>query len=445
MKPKQRSMTQGTIWKEMILFSIPLLIGNLFQQLYNTVDSVVVGNYVGYDALAAVGASAPLGNLIIGLFMGISAGAGILVSRYYGARKDKDLSETVHTFYLFSLVVGFLLSFVGYFLSPLLLSLLGTPDNVLREAVIYLQIYFIGILGLVIYNTGSGILRSVGDSKRPLIYLIVSSIINVVLDLVFVLVFKMGIEGVAYATLIAQGTSAILVSIHLFKSVDVYGMKLQTLTIHNDKLREIVRLGIPTGIQQMVVSFSNVIVQGYVNGFGGYAVAGFTAANKFNSILSLPTDTFSLTITTFTGQNLGAGRKDRVSQGLSFVMKLTITVLIIMGIPTYIAAPQLISLFSSEPEVIRYGVSMLHIMIPFYPVLAITMLLSGALRGSGLTMAPMFIMVFSYTIARQIFLFFVMRLSHSVDWVYWSYSVTWTLSTILTYWYDKKSNWLELA
>lgn len=445
MKTKQRSMTEGTIWKEIILFSIPLLIGNLFQQLYNTVDSVVVGNYVGESALAAVGASSPLGNLIIGLFMGISAGAGILVSRYFGARKDKDLSETVHTFYLMSLIMGLVLTVVGFILSPLLLNLLGTPESVMHEAVIYLKIYFAGILGLVIYNTGSGILRAVGDSRRPLIYLIVSSLINVVLDLVFVLSFGMGIEGVAYATLIAQGTSAILVSIHLFKTQDVYGMKWSSMTMHAGKLKEIIRLGIPTGIQQMVVSFSNVLVQGYMNGFGGFAVAGFTAANKFNSILSLPTDTFSLTITTFTGQNLGARQKDRVQQGLSFVMRFTIITLIIMGIPTYIAAPHLIALFSSNPEVIDYGVRMLHIMIPFYPVLAVTMLLSGVLRGSGLTIAPMVIMVFSYTIARQIFLFFAMKISVNVDWVFWSYSVTWALSTMLTYWYHKKSNWLETA
>lgn len=445
MKTHQRSMTTGSIWKQMILFSIPLLIGNLFQQLYNTVDSVVVGNYVGSDALAAVGASAPLSNLIIGLFMGVSAGAGILVSRYFGGKKDEDLKKTVHTFYLFSLIVGVLLTFVGYYFSPLMLSLLGTPESVMKESVVYLQIYFKGILGLVIYNTGSGILRAVGDSRRPLIYLIISSIINVVLDLVFVLNFHMGIEGVAYATLIAQGTSAILVSIHLFSVKNVYGLTLKDVKIDQTKLKEIMRLGIPTGIQQTVVSFSNVMVQGYVNAFGGYAVAGFTAANKFNSILSLPTDTFALTITTFTGQNLGANRKDRVEEGLSFVMKFTFVLLIIMGIPTFIAAPQLISLFSSDPEVIAYGVSMLQIMVPFYPILAITMLLSGALRGSGLTMTPMIIMVFSYTVARQIFLWIMMRISHQVEWVYWSYSVTWTLSTILTYWYHKKSNWLKEA
>lgn len=445
MKTKQRSMVSGTIWKEVILFSIPLLIGNLFQQLYNTVDSVVVGNYVGSDALAAVGASAPLGNLIIGLFMGISAGAGILVSRYFGAKKEKDLKETVHTFYLFSLIVGILLTVVGYIISPLLLEMLGTPESVMREAIVYLQIYFAGILGLVIYNTGAGILRAVGDSKRPLVYLIISSVINVVLDLVFVLNFHMGIEGVAYATLIAQGTSAILVSIHLFKTTDVYGLRWASIKMHQDKLIEIVRLGIPTGIQQMVVSFSNVLVQGYINGFGGYAVAGFTAANKFNSILSLPTDTFSLTITTFTGQNLGARQKERVTQGLSFVFKITMVILVVMGIPTFLAAPQLIRMFSDQPEVIDYGVRMLHIMIPFYPILAITQLLSGALRGSGLTMTPMIIMVFSYTIARQIFLFFMMRISVNVDWVYWSYSATWALSAILTIWYHRKSNWLELA
>lgn len=445
MKTKKRSMTQGSIWKEIIMFSIPLLIGNLFQQLYNTVDAVVVGNYVGDSALAAVGASAPLSNLIIGLFMGISTGAGILVSRYFGARKEDDLSETVHTFYLLSLVVGLVLTVVGFFISPLLLELLGTPDSILHEANVYLKIYFVGILGLVIYNTGSGILRAVGDSRRPLIYLIISSIINVVLDLVFVLQFNMGIEGVAYATLIAQGTSAILVSIHLFKTDEVYGTSVSKLTFHSDKLKEIIRLGVPTGIQQMVVSFSNVMVQGYINNFGGYAVAGFTAANKFNSILSLPTDTFSLTITTFTGQNLGARHKDRVKKGLSFVLRFTIVLLILMGIPTFIAAPQLISLFSSNPEVIDYGVRMLQIMIPFYPILAVTLLLSGALRGAGIAIAPMVIMVFSYTVARQVFLFFMMGISRNVDWVYWSYSVTWALSTILTYWYHKKSNWLEQA
>ena len=445
MKTKQRSMTEGVIWKELVLFSIPLLIGNLFQQLYNTVDSVIVGNYVGHNALAAVGASNPLSRLIIGFFMGISAGAGILVSRYFGGRKEEDLSETIHTFYLFSIIFGVLLTFIGLYMSPILLNWLGTPVEIMNEATIYLRIYFLGVLGLVIYNSGSGILRAVGDSKNPLIYLAITSVINVVLDLVFVLVFDMGIAGVAYATLIAQGVSAILVTLHLMRISDVYQLDLKAMRINLVKLSEIVRLGLPAGIQQTVVSFSNVMVQSYVNGFGEFAVAGFTAADKFNGFLGLPTDTFSLTVTTFTGQNLGAGNKKRVKIGLRTTLIMCIGILIAVGIPTYIAAPQLISLFSSEPSVIAYGVRMLHIMIPFYPTLAITLVMAGALRGSGSTFVPMVILVFSFTIVRQVFLFVMMQVSVNIDWVFWSYSATWVVSALLTYIYHKKSNWLERA
>lgn len=445
MKTKQRSMTQGNIWKEIILFSIPLLIGNLFQQLYNTVDSLVVGNYVGENALAAVGASNPLSGLIIGFFMGISTGAGILVSRYFGGKKEKDLNETIHTFIMFSLITGVVLTFVGLFMSPILLRWLGTPTEIFNEASVYLKIYFMGVLGLVIYNAGSGILSAVGDSKNPLIYLIIASIINVVLDLVFVIIFKMGIEGVAYATLIAQATSAILVIRHLLKIDDLYKVELKHLRINLEKLSEIVRLGIPTAIQSTVVSFSNVIVQSYINGFGASAVAGFTAADKFNAIMGLPTNTFSLTITTFTGQNLGAGRKDRVKEGIKATMVMTIVILILLGIPTYLAAPQLISIFSKEVNVINYGVRMLRIMLPFYPILAITFILSGALRGSGSTLVPMIIMVFSFTVLRQIFLFIMMKLHYSIDWIYWSYSVTWFASALLSLLYYRYTDWLSKA
>lgn len=445
MKTKQASMTQGVIWKEILLFSIPLLIGNLFQQLYNTVDSIVVGNYVGENALAAVGASNPLGRLIIGFFMGISAGAGILVARYYGAKKKEDLSETLHTFLLFSFIIGIFLTLIGLILSPVLLSWLKTPQAIMNEATVYLRIYFIGVMGLVIYNAGSGILGAVGDSRHPLIYLIIASIINVVLDLVFVIQFNMGIEGVAYATLIAQAVSAILVIRHLLKIDDIYQIHMNKMKLHSEKLIHIVKLGIPTGIQSTVVSFSNVLVQSYINGFGASAVAAFTAADKFNAFLSLPIDTFSLTITTFTGQNLGAQKKDRVNKGIKTTLLMTLGVLILVGIPTFFIAPNLISIFSKEAAVIDYGSRMLRIMIPFYPVLAITLLLAGALRGSGSTFVPMIIMVFSFTIVRQIFLFIMMKINHTIDWVYWSYSVTWFVSALITLYYYYKSNWLEKA
>ena len=445
MKTKQRSMTKGIIWKELVVFSIPLLVGNLFQQLYNTVDSIVVGNYVGESALAAVGASNPLSNLIIGFFMGISAGAGILVSRFFGANKEEDLSETIHTFILFSIITGIALTVIGMYASPILLRWLGTPKEIFDEASIYLRIYFLGVIGLVIYNAGSGILGAVGDSKRPLMFLIIASIINIVLDLVFVIVFKMGIAGVAFATLIAQAVSAFLVVRHLMSIDHGYKIDFDLLRINTEKLSAIVRLGIPAAIQSTVVSFSNVMVQSYINGFGASAVAGFTAADKFNAIMGLPTNTFSLTITTFTGQNLGANQKERVRKGIRLTMIMTITTLILLAVPTFITAPSLISIFSKDPVVIDYGVRMLRIMIPFYPTLAVTFILSGALRGAGSTFVPMIIMVFSFTILRQIFLFIMMRINPSIDWIYWSYSVTWFASALLSMIYYKYSDWLNKA
>lgn len=442
---KKTSMTEGVIWKEMLLFSIPLLIGNLFQQLYNTVDSFVVGNYVGEEALAAVGASTPLSNVIIGLFMGISTGAGILISRYFGAKKDEELHDSIHTFIAFSLIVSVFLTFFGSVMSPIFLGWIKTPANIMEPATLYLRVYFWGVTGLVIYNSGAGILRAIGDSRNPLIYLCISSLINVSLDLLFVIVFDMGILGVAVATLIAQLTSAILVWIHLLRVEDIYQLKMADIRIHRDKLYEIIRLGIPTGIQQTVVSFSNVLVQSYINAFGSAAVAGFSAADKFNAFLSMPTQSFSLTITTFTGQNLGAGRKDRIMEGVRTALILAVGIVIVIGIPTFIYADQLIAFFSPEPMVIMYGARMLRIMVPFYFALSTTSILSGALRGAGLTMVPMIIMISCFTILRQIFLFIMMRINHSIDWVYWSYSVTWISSMVLTLLYSKASQWLEKA
>ena len=445
MKTKQRSMTQGVIWKEIILFSIPLLIGNLFQQLYNTVDSFVVGKFVGDNALAAVGASNPLANLIIGFFMGIAAGAGIVISRYFGAKKIEELRDSISTFIAFSFLVSLALTFLGLFMSPILLRWLGTPEIILDQAVVYLQIYFWGIMGLVMYNSGAGILRAIGDSKTPLLYLIVSSVINVSLDLFFVIVLDLGIQGVAYATLIAQASSAVLVMIHLTRIDPAYRFSFKRMKLHPNHLYDIVRLGVPTGIQQMVVSFSNVLVQSYVNQFGSLAVAGFTAADKYNGFLGMPTQTFALTITTFTGQNLGAGKKERVGKGIRLTLSMAIGILIFLGIPTYIAAPTLISIFSDNPEVINYGTMMLRIMLPAYPILAITQVLLGSMRGAGSTFIPMLIMVFSFTVVRQIFLFVMFKISMDISWVYWSYSFTWVISAILALVYSKKSQWLEKA
>lgn len=442
---KSRSMTTGVIWKQILIFSLPLLLGNVFQQLYNTVDSFVVGNYVGNEALAAVGASNPLINLIIGFFMGISTGSGILIARYYGGKKQDELERSIHTFIAFSLIVGILLTVVGLILSPTLLIWLKTPSDVMPQAVLYLRVYFWGVLFLVIYNAGSGILRAVGNSRNPLYYLAVSSVINVVLDFVFVLGFGMDILGVALATFIAQFVSAILVIYHLVKTEDVYKLVFKNIRIDKEMLVGIVRLGIPTGIQQTVVSFSNVLVQSYINSFGANAMAAYSAADRFKAFIGMPTNALSLTITTFTGQNLGAGRKDRVQKGITATVWIAMVAVILLGIPTVIYAKELISLFSKSSEVINFGARQLRIVVPFYTFLTITSILSGALRGSGLTIVPMFIMIFSFTILRQVFLFFAMKISGSMDMIFWSYAVTWFAAMVMTLIYYKKTDWIEKA
>lgn len=442
-KSRSRSMTEGVIWKKIILFSIPLLIGNIFQQLYSTVDSYVVGNYVGDDALAAVGASIPLINLLISFFMGISTGAGILVARYYGGSKHEEVSETVHTFMAFSIVVSIFLTIVGLLLSPHILRWLKTPQEIMPQAILYLRVYFWGSLFLIVYNSGSGILRAVGDARNPLIYLVVSSVINITLDLLFVIRFKMGILGVAVATFIAQMVSAIMVVIHLMRIDDSYQLVFEKLHFHMDKLYEIIRLGIPTGVQQTVVSFSNVLVQSYVNSFGELAMAAVSAADKFNAFLSMPINSFNLAITTFTGQNLGAGKNERVLKGIHTTIFIAMITIIIVGIPTYLYAEQLISVFSTNPTVMAYGARQLRIMLPFYTFLSVNNILSGALRGAGKTAVPMVIMITSFTVIRQLFLFIGMRMNRSIDVVFWSYSVTWAISSILTITYYRMSRWAD--
>lgn len=286
---KSGLMTEGTIWKQLLLFSVPLLLGNLFQQMYNAVDSIVVGNYIGPQALAAVGSSAPVINLLVSIFMGISVGAGVIISRYFGARNIENLQDSIHTSLAFSIAAGIIMTIVGVLLSPLILQWIGTPQDVMGNSVLYLRIYFCGILSVLVYNMGSGILRAVGDSKNPLYFLIVSSITNIILDLLFVVVLKMGIAGVGWATLISQTISAILTLILLIKTKQEYKVTLKKIRFHKERLIEIIRLGLPSGIQNGVVSFSNVIVQSNINAFGSVAMAGCGAYTKIDGFAILPT------------------------------------------------------------------------------------------------------------------------------------------------------------
>ena len=444
MASKQRGlMTSGVIWKELLLFSIPLLLGNLFQLLYNTVDSIVVGNFVGHQALAAVGASTPLINMLIGFFMGVAAGAGVLVSRFFGARKLEELHIAGHTFVAFTFLFGVLMMVAGITLTPLFLQWMGTPADIMDMAVLYLRIYFLGIIPTMLYNSGAGILQAVGDSRRPLCFLTIASVLNIILDLVFVIQLNMGVAGVAWATLIAQTVSCILVAVTLLRSKESYQIIPKKIRIDKPMLMQIVRLGIPSGLQQMIVSFSNVLVMSYVNRFGSAAIAGFSSANKFDNFLGLPVNSFMLAITTFVGQNMGAKQIERVKKGINTCMFMGIGIVIAIGIPAYLFSDLCIRMFSQEADVIYYGSWMMRTLVPFYSILNIAQVLTGAVRGTGNTTVPMLINVFYYCIIRQVFLAVAMMFVNSIVVVFWSYPLTWTLSAVTLFIYYKRGSWLK--
>ena len=444
MASKQRGlMTSGVIWKELLLFSIPLLLGNLFQLLYNTVDSIVVGNFVGHQALAAVGASTPLINMLIGFFMGVAAGAGVLVSRFFGARKLEELHIAVHTFVAFTFLFGVLMMVAGITLTPLFLQWMGTPADIMDMAVLYLRIYFLGIIPTMLYNSGAGILQAVGDSRRPLCFLTIASVLNIILDLVFVIQLNMGVAGVAWATLTAQTVSCILVAVTLLRSKESYQIIPKKIRIDKPMLMQIVRLGIPSGLQQMIVSFSNVLVMSYVNRFGSAAIAGFSSANKFDNFLGLPVNSFMLAITTFVGQNMGAKQIERVKKGINTCMFMGIGIVIAIGIPAYLFSDLCIRMFSQEADVIYYGSWMMRTLVPFYSILNIAQVLTGAVRGTGNTTVPMLINVFYYCIIRQVFLAVAMMFVNSIVVVFWSYPLTWTLSAVTLFIYYKRGSWLK--
>lgn len=440
---KKGLMTEGSIAKQILFFSIPLLIGNMFQLLYNTIDSLVVGRYVGKVALAAVGASSPLINLLVSFFMGLSVGAGVIISRYFGAKKDDDLKQSTHTFVVFSFVCGVVLSVFGIFFSKYFLVMMKTPVDVLQSASEYLEIYFLGSIFVCLYNAGTGILQSVGDSKRPLYFLGISSIINIVLDLIFVRNFNMGVVGVALATFIAQAVSCILIMFVLFKSKENYGLDFKNLKINFFVLKDIIRIGIPAGLQGVIVSYSNVVVQAYVNNFGSAAIAGFSSATKFDNFLALPVNSFALAITTFSGQNLGSKLYDRVRHGVNITLAMSISIVVFLGIFVIIFADNCIMLFSNDIDVIKNGAQFIRIMCPFYIALCVHQVYSGALRASGRSVIPMVISVLCFVFIRQIFLSVFMNIYKNMAIVGFGYSVTWTLAGIISFIYYHTSKWIE--
>lgn len=441
-RENQVAMTEGVIWKQLLYFSIPLLLGNLFQQLYNTVDSVVVGNFVGSQALAAVGSSNSLINLIIGMSMGIGTGAGVIISQYYGAGEKEKLQWAVHTSVALSLIGGVLLTLIGVRFSPLLLKWMGTPEDVMPNSVSFLRIFFSGSIFNLVYNMGAGILRAVGDSKRPLYYLGVSSVVNIVLDLLFVAVFKMGTAGAGIATVIAQAVSSVLVVRALMKTRESHRLILSRIAIDKRMMVRILKLGIPTGIQQSIISLSNVVVQANVNVYGAAAMAGFGAYTKIDGFAMLPLQSFCLASTVFTGQNIGAGKAKRVKQGILQGIFISLGYTALISTFLYFYAEPLLKIFSPDRDVIAYGTSSMVILLPFYWTMAIHQILMGSIRGSGRTMVSMMIGVGNMCLLRMVYINFLVPFFPSFEAVMWCYPITWVTTMLMDCIYSIKAKWI---
>jgi putative MATE family efflux protein len=438
-KKRDVDMTEGNITRHIISFALPLLIGNLFQQLYNTVDTWVVGNYVSNEAYSAVGTVGPIINMLIGFFLGLSSGAGVVISQYYGARQHDKVQETVHTAILMTLIIGVVFTAIGIVMIPLMLKLINMPATVIGEATTYLSIYFAGLLGLMLYNIGAGILRAVGDSQRPFYFLVVCAVLNTILDLVFVLVFDMGVAGVALATILSQAISAILILITLIRSDSCIHLDIRKLKIHFPMLRKIFKVGIPAALQMAITSFSNIFVQSYINFFGENCMSGWTTYAKVDQLLFLPMQSISLASTTFMGQNLGKNQVQRARKGVTVSLLLAMVSTVVLMIPVLLFSPQIVAFFNDKPEVVEYGSMLLRWLSPFYILCCFNQIYSGALRGAGNTKAPMIIMLTSFVAFRQVYLFVMARLCNEIIPIAMSYPAGWLLCSLLTAIYYHKA------
>lgn len=439
---KSTVMTEGSIWKKILFFSIPLILGNLFQQLYNTVDSIIVGNYIGSEALAAVGSSGSLINLLIGFCIGASAGAGVVIAQFYGAQDGEGVRKAVHTTIAIAIAAGAVLTVVGIVATPILLKAMGTPQEVFDQASIYLKVYFGGILFSVVYNMSAGILNAVGNSKRSLVYLMIAATSNIFLDLLFVVVLKMGIVGAAIATDISQLLSCIFIILFLVRSEDVYRVKLKDIRCYDNLLGKILKIGLPTGVQNIVISLSNVIAQSSVNSFGAVAMAGFAAYIKVDGFNILPVLSFSMAATTFVGQNVGAGRLDRVKKGMYVSVAMGIIYTVCTGILLLAFAPQVIGVFTQNGKVVEYGVYIMKFFCPFYWMLGILHILAGTIRGTGKTMQAMVVFLFSLCIFRVLWIWGAMSVSHKIGGVMLGYPLSWLVGLVMILIYVWKGNWM---
>lgn len=434
-------MTEGSIPKAIVRFALPIFWGNLFQQLYNIVDALIVGNFVGKNALAAVTSSGTLIFLMVGLFSGVFIGAGVVIARYFGAQEHEKVSDAIHTTAAFGLSAGAFLTVVGVLLTPTLLRLINTPADVLPNSILYFRIYFGGAMSLVLYNTASGIFQALGDSKHPLYYLILSSMLNVLLDLLFVAVFHWGIAGAAFATILAQTVSVCLAWWRLTHMEGPYRVQIKKIRFHKGMLGQVLNMGIPSGIQNSVISIANIIVQANINSYGADAMAGCGAYAKIQGFAFLPITSFALALTTFVGQNLGAKQVDRAKRGARFGIFSSVILAELMGVLIYLFAPYLIAAFNGSEEVVAFGALQAHTDSLFYFLLAFSHAASGVLRGAGRSIIPMLVMMVCWCAIRITYISIITTIVPDIVAIFWAYPMTWCLSSIAFVFFLLKGDW----
>lgn len=443
MENQRKSLTEGSIWKGILLFALPVFLGNVFQQLYNAFDAWCVGNYIGDDALAAVSSSGSLIFMMVSFFNGLSMGAGVVIARAFGARQHDEMRKAIHTAIAFGLVTGAALTVVGVALTPTILRWMGTPAEVLPQSITYFRYYFCGGLFIVMYNIFVGILHAVGDSRHPLYYLIISATVNVVLDLLFVAGLGLGVGSAAIATTISQGISALLCCIHLLRTKEVYRIAAKEIRFHKKSLMDIVRYGLPSGVQNSVIALANVVVQSNINSFGKAAMAGCGSYSKLEGFVFLPVTCFTQALSTFVGQNLGAGKHGRVKKGVGFGIACCCILSELIGICCYFLAPQLIGFFSETQEAIDFGVSHMRTICLFYFLLAFSHCIASIMRGAGKATVPMFTMLGCWCLFRVTYITIAVKLVNRLTTVSWAYPITWTLSSIVFLIYFLKVDWIH--
>lgn len=430
--PSRNQITEGVIWKQLLLFFFPILFGTFFQQLYNTVDAIIVGRFVGKEGLAAVGGSAAMIiNLLVGFFVGLSSGATVIISQFYGARQQAKVSQAVHTAVAFSIAGGLVIMAIGLVSAPAALRAMGTPQETMEDSILYLRIYFMGLIGNLLYNMGAGILRAIGDSKRPLYFLIAGCLTNIVLDIVLVLFFKMGVAGAAWATIISQLVSAVLVVMTLLKTDDMYRLSLKDIRMNPNMLLRIIQIGLPAGLQSVMYSASNIIIQSSVNSLGTDIVAAWTAYGKIDVIYWTIINAFGISITTFVGQNFGAGKLDRVYKGVRVCLGISAGATIFLSTVLYGFGQYIYLLFTTDAGVIEKGVEILHFLVPTLITYVCIEILSGALRGIGDCWIPMVMTALGVCLLRVVWIVVAVPIYPDIKTICFSYPLTWTVTSVL--------------